>query len=512
MAVFIALIAIFIVLLYIYGRWNFGALKAIGVDGPEPVVFMGNLIEMGKRNIHFCFCHWQKIYGDTFGVYFGCYPQVVFHDPEALEEIYVKNFSNFTNRPDMFFINEYFESMVMMARDEHWKFLRVTLSPCYTGKQLKGMTMLMKKPTENLLKIFSKFSESGQECNVQDAFSKYTLDNIAAVGFGVEINSSEQGGHPLVKNALSVVNKQNELLITLISTVAPGLVSFLAKLKVLDYFNKRGHLLAEFSKQLLETRRQNLNPNVRFFFISFASLICFVSINNNFLFFCLSRICVNKTKHVCYFSGITDTEIIAQCIIFFLAGYETTASTLTFFARCMAFNQDIQEKVYKEIMEVVGDEFPTYESIQQLKYLEMCMAESLRLYPLISILQRECKKDCVIKGVKIPANMSVILPIRSLHYDERYWTDPTKFDPERFSEEGKARQTPFTYTPFGSGPRICIGMRLAKLQFKVAVVEMFKKYRVVTTEKTEDPIEYASTDVLSTKNGVWLKLEPRKSL
>eukprot|EP00106_Octopus_bimaculoides_P002480 XP_014769922.1 PREDICTED: cytochrome P450 3A21-like [Octopus bimaculoides] len=178
----------------------------------------------------------------------------------------------------------------------------------------------------------------------------------------------------------------------------------------------------------------------------------------------------------------------------------------------MAFNQDIQEKVYKEIMEVVGDEFPTYESIQQLKYLEMCMAESLRLYPLISILQRECKKDCVIKGVKIPANMSVILPIRSLHYDERYWTDPTKFDPERFSEEGKARQTPFTYTPFGSGPRICIGMRLAKLQFKVAVVEMFKKYRVVTTEKTEDPIEYASTDVLSTKNGVWLKLEPRKSL
>uniref|UniRef100_A0A0L8IFB8 Uncharacterized protein n=1 Tax=Octopus bimaculoides TaxID=37653 RepID=A0A0L8IFB8_OCTBM len=106
------------------------------------------------------------------------------------------------------------------------------------------------------------------------AFSKYTLDNIAAVGFGVEINSSEQGGHPLVKNALSVVNKQNELLITLISTVAPGLVSFLAKLKVLDYFNKRGHLLAEFSKQLLETRRQNLNPNVRFFFISFASLIC----------------------------------------------------------------------------------------------------------------------------------------------------------------------------------------------------------------------------------------------
>ncbi|XP_029656611.1 cytochrome P450 3A21-like [Octopus sinensis] len=475
-------------------------------------MFLGNLIEMGKRNIHFCFSHWQKIYGDTFGVYLGCFPQVVFHDPKALEEIYVKNFSNFTNRPDIFNTDEYFDDMIPMARDEHWKFLRVTLSPCYTGKQLKGMIMLMKKPTENLLKIFSKFSESGQECNVQDAFSKYTLDNIAAVGFGVELNSSEQGDHPLVKNALSILNKQNELLIGLLSTVAPGLVNFLSKLKVLDYFNKRTNLLAEFSKQLLKTRRQNLNPNGACKDFLEIMLEAQVAGNENLTGNGAKDIPLENISDWKHKRGITDSEIIAQCIIFFMAGYETTASTLTFFARCMAFNPDIQENVYKEIMEVVGDEYPTYESIQQLKYLEMCMAESLRLYPLISILQRECKKDCVIKGVKIPAKMTVVMPIRSLHYDERYWTDPTKFDPERFSEEGKARQTPFTYTPFGGGPRICIGMRLAKLQFKVAVVQMMRKYRLVTTEKTEDPIEYASTDVLSAKNGVWLKFEPRKSL
>eukprot|EP00106_Octopus_bimaculoides_P023423 XP_014790865.1 PREDICTED: cytochrome P450 3A21-like [Octopus bimaculoides] len=207
--------------------------------------------------------------------------------------------------------------------------------------------------------------------------------------------------------------------------------------------------------------------------------------------------------------GITDNEILAQCVLLFVAGYETTASTLTFFTYLMAINSKCQQKIYEEIVDVLGEDLPTYDNIRQLLYLDMCLDETLRMYPIATAVERQCRKTCTIKGTKIPKGLSLRIAIDTIHYDPKYWPEPDKFIPERFSEEAKSQQVPFTYLPFGAGPRMCLGMRLAKMEFKIAAVQIIRNFKILPTEKTENPLVFSDHFLLAAKNGVWLKFERR---
>lgn len=102
----------------------------------------------------------------------------------------------------------------------------------------------------------------------------------------------------------------------------------------------------------------------------------------------------------------------------------------------------------------------------------------------------------------------IIIPIFSIHRDERYYPDPLKFDPDRFTEENIRQRHPFTFIPFGEGQRNCIGMRFALMQIRLGLVAVLRKFRVSHSKKTPKIIEFvpsAQTPVL--KGGDWLKLE-----
>ncbi|CAI9741156.1 cytochrome P450 3A14 [Octopus vulgaris] len=206
---------------------------------------------------------------------------------------------------------------------------------------------------------------------------------------------------------------------------------------------------------------------------------------------------------------LTDEEIIAQSIIFFMAGYETTATTLSFMAHLLALHQDIQDKVYQEIQSVIGKKTLDYDGVQKLAYLSQCVSETLRLYPIANSILRKSKKQITIKNWTIPAKIGINIPVYALHHNPKYWPDPEKFDPDRFSEEAQKTHTKFAYLPFGAGPRICIGMRLGLMEIKFAMAEILTKYKFVPTEKTENPIILNNQSLLSAKNGIWLKLEIR---
>lgn len=107
------------------------------------------------------------------------------------------------------------------------------------------------------------------------------------------------------------------------------------------------------------------------------------------------------------------------------------------------------------------------------------------MYPAATRTDRQAKQDVTVCGVKVPKDVYVSMQIYALHHDPQLWPDPEKFDPERFSAEGKAKQHPFQYVPFGHGPRMCIGMRLAQLEVKVAMAHLVRSFRFVTCSETE---------------------------
>ncbi|XP_077880843.1 cytochrome P450 3A21-like [Ictidomys tridecemlineatus] len=206
------------------------------------------------------------------------------------------------------------------------------------------------------------------------------------------------------------------------------------------------------------------------------------------------------------YQALSDLEIAAQSIIFILAGYENTSTTLSFIMYLLATHPDIQKKLQQEIDETLPNKAPvTYDVLFEMKYLDMVVNETLRLYPIIERILRVCKKDVELNGVLIPRGTIVAIPTYSLHQNSMYWPEPEKFYPERyrapekgnpplrgcfthilrFSKKNKDSINPYVYMPFGNGPRNCIGMKFALMNMKLAVIRLLQNFSFHPCKETQ---------------------------
>lgn len=185
---------------------------------------------------------------------------------------------------------------------------------------------------------------------------------------------------------------------------------------------------------------------------------------------------------------------------------------MTFCTYELALNQDIQDRLRTEIEAVLvkynGE--VTYDAIAEMKYLDMVFKETLRRYPILNTQMRKCVKDYKIPNTNlvIPAGVAILIPVDAIHNDEKYFENPEKFDPERFTEENVKKQIPYTYLPFSEGPRICIGLRFGTMQTKIGLIKLLRNFKILPSSKTLIPMKYApNAGFQSPLGGMWLKLE-----
>ena len=133
-----------------------------------------------------------------------------------------------------------------------------------------------------------------------------------------------------------------------------------------------------------------------------------------------------------------------------------------------------------------------YDVLSKLPYLDAVISETLRKYPPVQRLERTSTQSYQIPNTSIVINKGdvVYVPVYAIHHDEEYYPDPEKFIPERFLPENRHKIKPFTYLPFGSGPRNCIGMRFGLLEAKLALAKIITKYKFVKSANTQVPLEF----------------------
>ncbi|GFX11724.1 cytochrome P450 3A21 [Trichonephila clavipes] len=206
-------------------------------------------------------------------------------------------------------------------------------------------------------------------------------------------------------------------------------------------------------------------------------------------------------------------ELVAQCVIFFLAGYDTTASTLSFASYLLALNPECQEKLHDEIVEAVNNAngVLTYEAVQNMKYLDNVISETLRLLPPAVRLERQAVGDYKLgdTGITIPKGMIVTIPAYAMHRDPNYFPDPEKFDPDRFTPEERVKRDPYVYIPFGAGPRNCVGMRFALMEVKVCLAHVIATFKIRRCSKTKVPLEFLIGAGLMQPKEITVSMEPR---
>ena len=162
--------------------------------------------------------------------------------------------------------------------------------------------------------------------------------------------------------------------------------------------------------------------------------------------------------------------------------------------------------------EVLGDihKKPTYNELQNLKYMERCLKESLRLYPSVHFISRILGQDLKTHtGHLLPKGLTVVLHIYDVHHNPNIYLDPEKFDPDRFLPENCQNRHPYAYLPFSAGPRNCIGQRFAMLEMKAALCGVLSNF-VLEQIDSPETIVLVVDIVLRTKEGIKVRFVPRK--
>ncbi|MET9320590.1 cytochrome P450 [Streptomyces sp. NPDC003038] len=170
------------------------------------------------------------------------------------------------------------------------------------------------------------------------------------------------------------------------------------------------------------------------------------------------------------------SELRDQVLIFLLAGHETTATSLSFALHLLARHPEQQSRAREEISRVLGDRTPEAADLDRLPYLTQVLKEAMRLYPAAPVIGRKAVAATEIGGHLIPAGANVILAPWVTHRHPRYWPDPDRFDPERFTPEAEAERPRYAWFPFGGGPRACIGQHFSMLESVIALAMILRSY------------------------------------
>jgi cytochrome P450 len=174
---------------------------------------------------------------------------------------------------------------------------------------------------------------------------------------------------------------------------------------------------------------------------------------------------------------MSDALLVDNIVAFLMAGYDTTAFSLTWTLYLLAHSPEWEARMLDEIDRVVGAGPVTAGHVAELVTVQQVLNESLRLFPTAPVIIRDIVADAEFDGVEVPAGTIGLIPIYAIHRHRDYWDDPDRFDPGRFAPDNPAKPTRFQFLPFGAGPRICIGAAFAMIEATVMLATFVRAAR-----------------------------------
>ncbi|XP_012935073.1 cytochrome P450 3A29 [Aplysia californica] len=498
---------------YYYLRSFFGAWDGLGVPGPKYEFFFGySRQSKGKTWLKRLDDYFQR-YGKNVASYNlerRC-PRLSTCDSGLMKHIMVKDFNNFVDRGANLMTTSNIKRGLFFLDGPDWRRIRSTLSSVFSSGKLKVMTSHINRTGENLGKHLLAKATQKKLIDVKHECGHYTSELIATLSFGVNpkaVGQDDDAEFTVHTKGLINPNPGSKLILWLLDTLSyffPFLFPLMFRLGVLPDFvtpSADRYFSSTLESAIDAKRGQTAKKHT-----DMLDLMMQVEVQEAQGTDAVSTATPTGRR-------LTHEEIIGQSKLLLFAGYETTASTFTMCLYKLAQNPEIQEKVIEEIVTEVKGDVPTYEELSQLKYTEQAINETLRFFPPLKFVERVSKEQKTYDGITIPANTHIMIHIWKVHMNPDYWADPEKFDPDRFSEENKATRDSLTFVPFGFGPRLCIGQRLAYLELKAGLVHVLKKVRVELNETTEpkagEEMKMLDETFVTPEKGIKLAVIPRE--
>ncbi|KAM7348829.1 cytochrome P450 6v1 isoform 1-T3 [Cochliomyia hominivorax] len=499
---------------FIWSRRTYVYWQRRRVKFVQPTHLLGNLKDVLKMQNSFALQLRDYYFNERFtreplvGIYLFHQPALLLRDLQLVRQVLIEDFVNFSHRfskcdghqDKMGALNLFF------ARNPEWRDIRTKLAPVFTTAKMKQMFSLMEEIGYDLETYLAKLTKDmkhtgdGPIVQIKDICDLYNTDMIASIAFGLRTYSLRNTYRAQLcrhSHEMFYISFRRAIDLCLIFIV-PKLVN-LVRPKL--FTAEHTEFLRNLVVSMLEDRRR------------------YGGLRNDLIEVLLTfkmEAELNKDK-----SHFTHQQeyLVAQAATFQLAGIQTCASTLAFALYELARQPKLQERLHLEIRETIGKKEPpnslNFERVEKMPYLSMVVEETLRKYPVVPFLERECTPlnkrrfvsfrphaECMARR-----GMPVYISNLALHYDPQYWPNPEHFDPERFSPDHKKSHTPLSYLPFGAGPHHCIAQVLAQLQLKLGLIHFLNRHRVEVCDKTVDSIKFDKRYALLTQEGgIYLKL------
>ncbi|KAJ0184127.1 hypothetical protein K1T71_000550 [Dendrolimus kikuchii] len=471
---------------WLYSKWRrvktYWSRRGVPSEAPHPVV--GSLAFLQRENVGVWM---RKLYTRFDSPYVGIWlfwrPALMINSPEMARRVLVKDADVFRNRFLSSGKSDPLGGMnIFTVNDPLWTAVRRRLTPIFTGSKLRAMQELIIRKSNEFIERVHREIETGEPIHIRQICTDFTTDIVGESAFGLSSEATKTGD-----SALRRITREFGAF-----SVYRGLcwssIFFIPELVDIFRFTFFPRESAEFLKKLFRAiveQRGGYGREVR---------------EPRDLFDALLKMKYEAAKDN---EEMSEELLLAQAAIFLQGGFDTSGTALTFTIYEMAHKPQLQERLYEELVETKrglgGKEFDS-SALADMPYLNAVIKETLRKYPPMGWLDRISSKEYRVDDkLTLPAGSVVYVNVVGMQSDPNHFPQPEQYDPDRFLPENERNIPPYTYMPFGDGPRNCIGMRFAQQVMRFAVAKIFLAFRLEPLPKAPKPNE-----VQIEKNGLFM--------
>ncbi|XP_052751008.1 cytochrome P450 4C1-like [Galleria mellonella] len=492
------IIVLSLVLLHLYINYHEDARVIMKVPGLKDRFLIGNALDI--------FVHPDKLFDlrTSFakqfkGIYrFYSYPfkTINIYNPEDVEIILSS--MKFSEKSYLYlFMKPWLADGLLLSSGAKWQKRRKILTPAFHFDILRQFHVIMEENSKRLTETLEQ--SAGDTVNITPVITEYTLNTICETAMGTKLSDETSAAGKSYKNALLTLGAllaERFIKVYLFLEFIFNLSSL--KQKQQKYID----IIQKFTADVIKNRKAYLEQN---------GLINSTESNDDGVY--------KKKKKAAFLDLLLAAEnegkidrsgIQEEVDTFMFEGHDTTASGISFLFLMLANHPNEQEKVYQEMKSIFGDSTrtATTDDLAQMKYLELCIKETLRLYPPVHFVARVLNEKVTLSNYTIPAGTECLIHIFDLHRREDLYKNALAFEPERFLPENSVGRHPYAYVPFSAGPRNCIGKKFAMMEMKSAMSAVIRRYRLEAITKPED-VRFAGDLILRSINPIYVKTVKR---
>ncbi|XP_017852485.1 cytochrome P450 4d1 isoform X2 [Drosophila busckii] len=397
---------------------------------------------------------------------------------------------------------------LLVSRGRKWHKRRKIITPAFHFKILDQFVDIFEQESRVLLKNLEKERQldTKEGFNLYDWINLCTMDAICETAMGVSINAQTNVDSEYVQAVKTISMVLHKRMFNIFYRFEPTY-----RLTMLAREERRAlNVLHSFTEKIIVQRRQELLQRAG---ASTTEADAAADVDADvgakrkmaFLDILLQSSIDDKP--------LSNMDIREEVDTFMFEGHDTTSSAIMFFFYNIALHADCQRKCYEEIIQVLGKDKATpvnYELLNKLHYVDLCIKETLRLYPSVPLLGRKVLQECEINGKIIPAGTNLGISPLFMGRCAELFSDPNSFLPERFDVVTSAEKlNPYAYIPFSAGPRNCIGQKFAMLEIKAIVANVLRHYHIEYAGNATEPPVLIAELILRTKDPLMFKLKQR---